>query len=53
MIVTGGKIDEWKTQTLLLMEAVNDLKKDNIKLLIFGPVSDAMRSVGAFFVAVN
>ena len=43
LIVTGGKIDEWKTQTLLLMEAVNDLKKDNIKLLIFGPVSDAIK----------
>lgn len=43
LIVTGGKIDEWKTQTLLLMEAVNSLKKDNVKLLIFGPVSDAIR----------
>lgn len=43
LIVTGGKIDEWKTQTLLLMEAVKDLKKENIKLLIFGPVSDSIK----------
>lgn len=43
LIVTGGKIDKWKTQTLLLMEAVRDLKKENVKLLIFGPVSDAIK----------
>ena len=43
LIVTGGKIDEWKTQTLLLMEAINNIKKDNVKLLIFGPVSDKIR----------
>lgn len=43
LIVTGGKIDEWKTQTLLLMEAINKLNKQNIKLLIFGPVSDAIK----------
>lgn len=43
LIVTGGKIDEWKTQTLLLMDAINNIKRDNVKLLIFGPVSDKMR----------
>lgn len=43
LIVTGGKIDEWKTQTLLLMEAINNIKRDNVKLLIFGPVSDKIR----------
>lgn len=43
LIVTGGKIDEWKMQTLLLMEAINNIKKDNVKLLIFGPVSDKIR----------
>lgn len=43
LIVTGGKIDEWKTQTLLLMEAVRSLKNENVKFLIFGPVSDAIR----------
>lgn len=40
VIVTGGKIDVWKKQTLLLMEAVNKIHKDNIKLLIFGPVAE-------------
>ena len=43
VIVTGGKIDEWKKQTLLLMEAVKKLKKENVKLIIFGPVSDAIK----------
>lgn len=43
LIVTGGKIDEWKTQTLLLMEAVDNLKKDCVKLLIFGPVADSIK----------
>lgn len=40
VIVTGGKIDAWKTQTLLLMEAVSQLNKSNVKLLIFGPVAN-------------
>lgn len=35
-IVTGGKIDLFKPQTLLLMEAVN--KMPNVKLLVFGSV---------------
>ena len=43
LIVTGGKIDEWKTQTLLLMEAVHNIDRNDIKLLIFGPVSDAIK----------
>lgn len=43
LIVTGGRIDEWKTQTLLLMEAINNIKRENVKLLIFAPVSDKVR----------
>lgn len=43
LIVTGGKIDAWKTQTLLLMEAVNRIKKPNLKLLIFGPVAPEIK----------
>ena len=35
-IVTGGKIDLFKPQTLLLMEAVNRIP--NVKLLIFGSI---------------
>jgi len=38
LIITGGKIDQNKTQVLLLMEAVNEMQIKNIKLLIFGSV---------------
>lgn len=38
LIVTGGKIDLAKTQTLLLMEAVKRIQ-GNVKLLIFGSVA--------------
>jgi 1,2-diacylglycerol 3-alpha-glucosyltransferase len=38
LIVTGGKIDLFKTQTLLLMEAVKNIKKKNVKLIVFGSV---------------
>lgn len=43
LIVTGGKIDIWKTQTLLLMDAIKKINKDNVKLLIFGPVSQDIK----------
>lgn len=38
LIITGGKIDNAKKQTLLLMEAVQKIKKDNVKLIVFGSV---------------
>ena len=41
LIVTGGKIDLFKTQTLLLMEAVKDI--ENVKLLVFGSVVPEMK----------
>lgn len=40
VIVTGGKIDHNKPQTLLLMQAVNAIEKENIKLIVFGSVAD-------------
>ena len=40
IIVTGGKIDYNKPQTLLLMKAVNALKEENLKLLVFGSVAE-------------
>ena len=40
MIVTGGKIDRWKEQTLLLMEAVQNIQNDKVRLIIFGSVED-------------
>jgi len=43
LIVTGGKIDEAKAETLLLMEAVKKINRKNIKLIIFGSVSDALK----------
>ena len=43
LIVTGGKIDEQKSQTLVLMEAVKRIDNNKIKLLIFGPVSEGIK----------
>lgn len=43
LIVTGGKIDAFKTQILLLMEAVREIKKDCIKLLVFGSVAEELK----------
>lgn len=41
LIVTGGKIDKAKEQTLTLMQAINELNL-NIKLLIFGTVEEGL-----------
>ena len=38
LIITGGKIDLFKTQTLLLMEAVNKINNSKVKLIVFGSV---------------
>ena len=43
VIVTGGKIDEAKAQTLLLMEAVKNFN-DNVKLIVFGSVAESLKS---------
>lgn len=43
LIVTGGKIDLWKRQTLLLMDAVNSLANPKIKLIVFGSVVDELK----------
>ncbi|GAA5361902.1 hypothetical protein BOVMAS18_06680 [Streptococcus uberis] len=43
LIVTGGKIDSFKKQTLLLMEAIKFIDKDDIKLLIFGSIEDSIK----------
>ena len=40
LIITGGKIDQWKTQTLLLMEAVRNIKAANVRLIVFGSVTN-------------
>lgn len=38
LIITGGKIDLAKQQTLLLMDAVNEIKVSSVKLIVFGSV---------------
>ncbi len=43
LIVTGGKIDSFKLQTLLLMEAVHKIHNDKIKLVVFGSVQKDIR----------
>lgn len=42
-IVTGGKIDLAKRQTLLLMKAIKSLNLPNVKLLIFGSIVDELK----------
>lgn len=43
LIITGGKIDLYKTQTLLLMQAVKNMQYPNIKLIVFGSVTDELK----------
>ncbi|MBQ9991373.1 MAG: glycosyltransferase family 4 protein [Lachnospiraceae bacterium] len=43
LLVTGGKIDAFKTQTLLLQEAVGEIEDPEIKLLIFGSVDEELK----------
>ena len=43
LIVTGGKIDQWKTQTLLLMQAVLNINNPSVRLIVFGSVTDELK----------
>ncbi|MCC2816875.1 glycosyltransferase family 4 protein [Lachnoclostridium pacaense] len=43
LIISGGKIDQWKQQTLLLMDAVNKIERNDVKLIIFGSVTDELK----------
>ena len=42
LIMTGGKIDQWKTQTLLLMQAVQNIKDEHVRLIVFGSVTQEL-----------
>ncbi len=42
LIMTAGKIDQWKTQTLLLMQAVQNIKRDSVRLIVFGSVTQEL-----------
>lgn len=44
LVMTGGKIDAFKTQTLMLMEAVRDIDNPKLKLIIFGSVDDEYKA---------
>lgn len=43
LVMTGGKIDRWKTQTLLLMEAVKKTRCPGVKLIVFGSVTEELQ----------
>ena len=43
VVMTGGKIDAFKTQTLLLMEAVARISSDKVKLIVFGSVTTELK----------
>ena len=43
VVITGGKIDHAKRQTLLLIEAVKQIKNPHLKLLVFGSVVEDMK----------
>lgn len=43
VIMTGGKIDAFKTQTLLLMEAVTKIDRPDVKLIVFGSVTPELK----------
>ncbi len=43
LLITGGKIDIHKKQTITLMQAVNKIDNPKIKLLVFGSVVDELR----------
>ena len=43
LIITGGKIDLFKQQTLLLMDAVNRINDPKVKLIVFGSVVNELK----------
>ena len=44
LVVTGGKIDVTKPHTLLLMKAVREIARGNLKLLVFGSVAEELKN---------
>lgn len=43
VIMTGGKIDPFKTQTLLLMDAVHQIPNEKVKLIVFGSITPDLK----------
>ena len=44
LIVTGGKINFAKKQTLLLMDAVNQINNPKLKLIVFGSIAPELKN---------
>ena len=44
LIVTGGKIDKPKKQTLLLMQAIKQIQNSKLKLIVFGSIDKELQS---------
>ena len=42
LVMFGGKIDAWKKQTLLLMEAIGKIENPKVKLIVFGSVTQEL-----------
>ena len=42
LVMTAGKIDQWKTQTLLLMQAVQNIQNDRVRLIVYGSVTQEL-----------
>lgn len=42
LVMTGGKIDKWKTQTILLMKAIHNIPNEKIRLIVFGSVAQEL-----------
>ena len=43
IIMTGGKFNSQKKQIILLMKAVKRIKEDNVKLIIFGSITEDIK----------
>lgn len=43
LVMTGGKINHYRPETLCLMQAVAAVNRANVKLLVFGTVSDYLK----------
>lgn len=43
LVMTGGKINSYRPETLNLMQAINESKVDKLKLLFFGSVDDSLK----------
>jgi hypothetical protein len=43
LVMTGGKIDGYKAQTLLLMEAINRIDNPKLKLIVFGSIAEELK----------